>query len=98
MSNIKQTITEKWGADKVMHFGVSGVLCAVVSIIFNLREAALTDLDLILGTLLGVAVAVMANVVGECFGDRFDWKDVWAGTLGALCITAAYAIGILMPQ
>lgn len=98
MSDIKHSITEKFGADKVMHFGLGGVICAVASIIFNLREGDLTGVELVMGSFLGVGVAVVANVIGECFDDKFDVKDVLAGFLGALCVTAAYAVGVLLPQ
>jgi len=94
MGNLKDKIERSFGLDRLCHFGIGGLVCAVVSIVFNLREAPLTGVDLVAGTVLGVAAAAIASAIGECFDDKFDGVDVLAGVLGALCVTAAYAIGV----
>lgn len=92
---------EKIGMDKVAHFGVGGLICALFTFVFILQDLYILPLipkwRIILFPLIGTIVTLFVSVLKEFFFDlKFDWKDIIAAIIGCITIFVAVAFGVLI--
>jgi len=89
------------GVDKFAHFGIGGLVAAVVAITAMLASSdGMAWVDASCAVVLGSAVTLVASVAKEAADDRlgspFDWKDIGAAMLGCLCVAFAVAVGLAL--
>jgi len=96
MANIKETLRNKIGDDRLIHFGMGCVIAVVIAIPFMLRAAVETGADMVISTGLGVGFAAFGGLVSEAFDEKFDWADVLATVLGGCLVTLATLFGLLV--
>lgn len=92
-------IIERIGMDKVAHFGVGGLITALVTLV-----AIVQDLDIltcepwrvILYPLIGTFVTAVVSVIKEVAVDyERDWWDLYAALFGSATVFIAAFIGVL---
>ena len=88
---------EKIGMDKMAHFGIGGLVTALVTIIViaqDLSVFAAQPWRLVIAPLAGTIVNAFVSVIKELLiDDRPDWKDMWAALAGSATVFAASVIG-----
>ena len=93
-------LIEKIGMDKVAHFGVGGLITALVTIV-----AIIQDLDILvcepwramLYPIIGTVVTAFASWAKEMFADASrDWWDVYAALIGSALVFIAAIFGMLI--
>lgn len=90
---------EKVGMDKVAHFGVGGLITALITIVFLAQDmpAFLSQpWRLIILPFGGTIVTTFVSVIKEIFFDgQRDWKDLYAAFIGSATVFVAATIGYL---
>lgn len=92
-------IIEKLGMDKVAHFGIGGLITALVTIALigqDLDILVLSPWRMLLYPFAGVVVTAFISVIKEVFFDEMrDWKDLWAALAGCAMVFIAVFVGVL---
>lgn len=90
-------LINKIGIDKVTHFAMGGLICALFTFIFLLQDFnTLEAWQVLLLPLIGTVVTFVLSVIKEFIIDEVvDWKDIIAGMLGCVPVYIAIGIGIL---
>lgn len=88
------------GMDKFAHFGIGGLLSAVVAVPLLLGGWAGDALRVLLAVTAG-AVATLAVSVGKevadgCLGGSYDWRDIEAAMLGCACVYLSAIVGLVL--
>jgi hypothetical protein len=90
---------EKLGMDKVAHFGIGGLITALVTIALigqDLDILVLSPWRMLLYPFAGVVVTAFVSVIKEVFFDEMrDWKDLWAALAGCAMVFIAVFVGVL---
>ncbi len=91
---------EKIGMDKVAHFGVGSLICAVFTLVFLLQDLNILMImepwRIILIPTIGSVVTLILSVIKELSIDKVrDWKDLAAAMIGCGTIYLATAMGVL---
>ena len=90
---------EKIGMDKVAHFGIGGLITALVTIALigqDLGILVLSPWRMLLYPFAGVVVTAFVSVIKEVFFDEMrDWKDLWAALAGCAMVFIAVFVGVL---
>lgn len=90
---------EKIGMDKVAHFGVGGLITALITIALigqDLDILVLSPWRMLLYPFAGSVVTALVSVVKELFFDaERDWKDMYAALIGSATVFVASTIGFL---
>ena len=93
-------IIEKFGMDKVAHFGVGGLIAAIVSIIIIAQDLPVFVAEpwrLLFLPLAGAIVTGFLSVIKELIIDgETDWKDVYAGLIGSGAVCLAVWVGYVL--
>lgn len=90
-------LINKIGIDKVTHFSMGGLICALFTFIFLLQDFdTLEAWQVLLLPLIGTVVTFVLSIIKEFIIDEVvDWKDIIAGMLGCVPVYIAIGIGIL---
>ena len=82
--------------DKIAHFGVGGLLTALVTIVMILQEAVAPTSSILLAPIAGHICTFILSIMKEYIIDSIvDWNDIWAAMLGSLLIHISVVIGIV---
>ena len=90
-------LINKIGIDKITHFSMGGLICALFTFIFLLQDFnTLEAWQILLLPLIGTVVTFVLSIIKEFIIDEVvDWKDIIAGMLGCIPVYIAIGIGIL---
>lgn len=94
MAKIIDNIISKLGTDKVLHFLIGAVVCAMVTFVFLTQETSLTGWRTALTPLSGTLFTLMAAWIKEGLDKEYNWKDFIATALGCIPVWIAVAIGV----
>lgn len=90
---------EKIGMDKVAHFGVGGLITALVTIALigqDLDILVLSPWRMLLYPFAGSVVTALVSVVKELVIDeQRDWWDLYAALFGSATVFIAAFLGVL---
>ena len=90
---------EKIGMDKVAHFGIGGLITALVTIVFIVQDLPMFMFHpwrMLLYPFIGAAVTAIVSVANEMLMDEQpDWYDLYAALLGSAIVFVAVFLGIL---
>lgn len=90
-------LINKIGIDKITHFSMGGLICALFTFIFLLQDFNTLEVwQVLLLPLIGTVVTFVLSIIKEFIIDEVvDWKDIIAGMLGCIPVYIAIGIGIL---
>lgn len=90
-------LINKIGIDKITHFSMGGLICALFTFVFLLQDFnTLEAWQVLLLPLIGTVVTFVLSIIKEFIIDEVvDWKDIIAGMLGCVPVYIAVGIGIL---
>lgn len=92
-------IVERIGMDKMAHFGIGGLITALVTIVFVVRDIAPLAVRPWLALfypLAGTVVTVVVSVIKEkAIDSEADWKDMYAALIGSALVFVAVSVGVL---
>ena len=90
-------LINKIGIDKVTHFAMGSLICALFTFIFLLQDFNTLEVwQVLLLPLIGTVVTFVLSIIKEFIIDEVvDWKDIIAGMLGCVPVYIAIGIGIL---
>lgn len=91
------SLINKLGLDKIAHFSLGGLICALFTFIFTLQDIYwLKPWQIILMPTIGTIITLFVSVFKEyLFDDKPDWKDIAAAMIGCGTVYIAVAIGVL---
>lgn len=82
--------------DKIAHFGIGGVITAVLTLIAILQEGIMSLSFILLAPIIGHVCTFILSVIKEYIIDEYiDWNDIWSAMLGSLLIHISVVIGIV---
>lgn len=81
--------------DKVAHFGLGGMMTAIMAIISILQEPLSTS-GILLCPIIGHICVFVLSVIKEYVVDgNPNWHDVWAAMLGSVVVHIFVLAGVL---
>lgn len=99
MEKIKNFLIEMSKTDKMAHFGIGGLICALFTFVVMIQDYTLFIINpfkLLLVPFLGTIVVVLVSVFKELvIDDKADWIDVIAALIGCLSIFVAILLGLI---
>ena len=93
MSKFNKLIT-KIGVDKVAHFGIGGLITAIVYVL-STGGIEYSNIEKLIQGLFMTLVVFVISLIKEHQDDKFDWFDVLAGVLGSLFMVGIISITFL---
>lgn len=89
-------LIEKLGLDKIAHFGVGGLICALITFVVTFQEGGeIGWWCLAMPTIGTVVVFILSWMKEKVIDDEFNWYDILAAMLGCILIYIAVGIGVL---
>lgn len=89
-------LIEKIGMDKIAHFGVGGLICALLTLVLLLQEGGFVSWKAVLVPFIGSVVVFIISWLKEKLIDEVStWADLWFAMLGCVMVFIAVAIGVL---
>lgn len=87
----------KWcGMDKLAHFGIGGLIAAIVMIAMALQDYGCGVWRTAHMSWAGVIVTLWLSIIKEMLDTKRDWRDIVAGIAGAaVVVMAGYAGAVL---
>lgn len=87
----------KWcGMDKLAHFGIGGLIAAIVLIAMALQDYGCGVWRTAHMSWAGVIVTLWLSLIKEMLDTNRDWRDIVAGIAGAaVVVIAGYAGAVL---
>lgn len=87
----------KWcGMDKLAHFGIGGLIAAIVLIAMALQDYGCGVWRTAHMSWAGVIVTLWLSLIKEMLDTNRDWRDIVAGIAGAgVVVLAAYGGAVL---
>ena len=87
----------KWcGMDKIAHFGIGGLIAAIVLIAMALQDYGCGVWRTAHMSWAGLIVTLWLSLIKEIMDTKRDWRDIVAGIAGAFVVVlAAYAGAVL---
>ena len=87
----------KWcGMDKIAHFGIGGLIAAIVLIAMALQDDGCGVWRTAHMSWAGVIVTIWLSIIKEMLDTKRDWLDIVAGIAGAfLVVLASYGGAVL---
>ena len=83
--------------DKIAHFGVGGLITAVITIIGMLQEGCSQINTALMAPFIGHAVTFILSVIKEYVIDgNKNWKDILAAMIGSAVIHGSVGVGVLL--
>lgn len=97
MKTFTEKLAEKFGGlDKIAHFGVGGLMCALVTL-FILCAFNLPSWMVIGSPVVGDVIVLVLSLIKEYKIDpEVNLKDVYAGLCGCVCVHIAVLLGALL--
>ena len=84
------------GMDKLAHFGIGGLIAAIVLIAMALQDYGCGVWRTAHMSWAGVIVTLWLSLIKEMLDTKRDWRDIVAGIAGAgVVVLAAYAGAVL---
>ena len=81
--------------DKLAHFGIGGLLCAMVTLVAMLQEGVIGWGALVFPIIGDVVVFIVSYLKEKIVDDKFTWEDIWSAMIGCLCVHVAVFIGVI---
>lgn len=89
-------LVNKFGSDKIMHFSLGGLICALMTIAVVLQENSGLDWMVATYPMIGtVSVFIFSFLKEILIDEEFSWKDIIAALLGCITVFVATVIGLL---
>lgn len=91
-------LINKIGLDKIAHFGIGGLICAIFSLVFIIQDIPdITYKSILLYPFIGYIITMFLSIIKEyCFDyPNSDWKDILAGMLGCIFVHIFICFGVL---
>lgn len=89
-------LIEKLGIDKIAHFGVGGLICALITFVAMLQEGGEIGWWCLAMPTIGSIIVFIASYIKEKVIDEvFTWNDIWAAMIGCISVYIAVAIGLV---
>lgn len=87
----------KWcGMDKLAHFGIGGLIAAIVMIAMALQDYGCGVWRTAHMSWAGMIVTIWLSIIKEMLDSKRDWRDIVAGIAGAaVVVMAGYAGAVL---
>lgn len=80
----------KWcGMDKLAHFGIGGLIAAIVMIVMALQDYGCGPWRTAHMSWAGVIVTIWLSLIKEMLDTKRDWRDIVAGIAGAFVVVLA---------
>ena len=98
MEKIKNFLIEMSKTDKMAHFGIGGLICALLTFIIMIQDFTFFSEHLFRTLLIpiGGSIAVFGfSVFKELMDSEYSWLDIIAAMLGCLCVFIAIFLGII---
>lgn len=84
------------GIDKIAHFGIGGLIAAIVLIAMALQDYGCGVWRTAHMSWAGVIVTLWLSLIKEMLDTKRDWRDIVAGIAGAgVVVLAAYGGAVL---
>ena len=84
------------GMDKLAHFGIGGLVAAIVLIAMALQDYGCGVWRTAHMSWAGVIVTLWLSIIKEMLDSKRDWRDIVAGIAGAaVVVIAGYAGAVL---
>ena len=90
-------LINKIGLDKITHFSLGGLICAVFTLVFIIQDVpALTYKSMLLYPFAGYVVTGFLSIIKVYFFDapNSDWKDIVAGMFGCIFVHIFVCFGV----
>lgn len=82
--------------DKAAHFGIGGMITAILTLVTILQEGAMPIGTVLLTPIIGHVCTFILSVIKEYIIDEYtDWNDIWAAMLGSAVVHISVLIGVL---
>lgn len=95
-----QRIIERIGMDKIVHFGIGGLITALFTLALiaqDLDVLVLQPWRVVLYPIVGTVVTAFVSAAKEVFFDNArDWKDLYAALFGSATVFVSAVIGLLL--
>lgn len=83
------------GIDKIAHFGVGGLICAMFTFVAMLQDG-IFGWQAMTVPFIGYVVVFILSLIKEAIVDsEFNWWDILAAMLGCVCIHISIFFGVL---
>lgn len=91
-------LISKFGLDKWAHFGIGGLITAIITIFIILLDIEnISWWKVVLYSLIGTSFTVIISIIKEKYIDSYpDWKDLFAAIIGSILVLAASLLGVLL--
>ena len=84
------------GMDKIAHFGIGGLVAAIVVIVMSLQDYGCGVWRTAHMSWAGLIVTLWLSIIKEMLDTKRDWRDIVAGIAGAgVVVLAAYCGAVL---
>lgn len=84
------------GMDKIAHFGIGGLIAAIVMIVMALQDYGCGVWRTAHMSWAGLIVTTWLGIIKEIMDTKRDWRDIVAGIAGsAVVVMAGYAGAVL---
>lgn len=95
-----KAFVERIGMDKIAHFGVGGLITALLTVACVLQDLdilAIAPWRAVLYPIIGSVVTAFVSVLKELLMDsKADWLDLGYAMLGSVAVFVASFAGVLM--
>ena len=98
MKNFITKITENVGIDKIVHFGIGGIIGAAIAIVITLE---IGDYGWVVGVypFISHGIVFILSIIKEKFmDDEYNWFDILASVLGSIAVHMAFIIGLTINE
>ena len=99
MEKIKNFLIEMLKTDKMAHFGIGGLICALFTFTIMIQDFTFFSEHLFRillipfgGSIIVFGISVFKELVMD---SEYSWLDIIAAMLGCLCIFIAIFLGII---
>lgn len=90
-----KNLVEKIGMDKIAHFGVGGLICAMITFTSMIQEGA-TGWRSVAFPLIGYVVVFIISIMKEAIIDgEFNFKDIIASMIGCVLVHISVLLGVI---
>lgn len=91
----KQKDMKKLQTDKLAHFGIGGLVCAMVTIVAMLQEGVIGWGSMVFPIIGDVVVFIISYMKEKIVDDEFTWADILAAMIGCIFVHVSVFIGVV---
>lgn len=98
MEKIKNFLIEMSKTDKMAHFGIGGLICALLTFVIMIQDFTFFSEHLFRTLLIPIGGSIVVfgfSVFKELMDSEYSWLDIIAAMLGCLCVFIAIFLGII---